>query len=322
MKELQRVPIAHLPTPIEELPRLSAELGGPTILVKRDDQTGLALGGNKTRKLEYLIAEALSHGAQTLITAGAIQSNHCRQTAAAARRAGLDCILVLSGEPPASPEGNTFIDVLMGAELVWTDLAQRGQTLSDTYQKAEGAGRQPFLIPYGGSSPMGAAAYAYAMRELVAQDVAADWVVFATSSGGTHAGLVVGKELFGFTGRVLGISIDEKAGPFRGRIAKLATETAALMGADLTFSESDILVDDNYLGEGYAVMGEPEREAIHLFARHEGVLVDPVYTGRAAAGMIDLIRQGFFQPEERVLFWHTGGTPALFAEKYRSQILG
>lgn len=321
MNQLPRIPIAHLPTPVEELPRLSAALGGPRLLVKRDDQTGLAFGGNKTRKLEYLVAEAQSHGAKTLITAGAIQSNHCRQTAAAARRAGMDCILVLSGQPPETPEANTYLDLLLGAEIVWTSLEERGAQISRTHQGAEADGRQPFLIPYGGSSPTGAAAYAYAVRELIEQGVGADWIVFATSSGGTQAGLVAGKELFGFAGQVLGISVEEKTDPFREHCAKLASETAELLGNAKYFAKEDIRVNDSYLGAGYAKPGAPEVEAIRLFARHEGLLVDPVYTGRAAAGLIDLVRQGFFKPEDTVLFWHTGGTPALFVEGYQELLL-
>lgn len=322
MVDLPRIKFAHLPTPVEELPRLSAHLGGPRLLVKRDDQTGLAFGGNKTRKLEFLAAEALSHGAQTLITAGAIQSNHCRQTAAAARRLGLACILVLSGDPPEVPEANTYLDVLLGAELVWTSLEARGEKLNQTYLEAEQAGRKPFLIPYGGSSPTGAAAYAYAVQELMEQKVLPDWIVFATSSGGTQAGLIAGKALFGFPGQILGISVDEEAGKFRGMVAKLAKDVALLFNNEINITKQDVLVNDDYLGGGYAVMGDPEREAIHLFARHEGLLVDPVYTGRAAAGLIDLIRKGFFGPDESVLFWHTGGHPALFAQQYLKALSG
>ena len=321
MKQLPRIPIAHLPTPVESLPRLTEALGGPQILVKRDDQTGLAFGGNKTRKLEYLVGEAQSHSAKTLITAGAIQSNHCRQTAAAARRAGMDCILVLSGEEPEAPEANTFLFQMLDAEMVWTTREKRGDQLNQTYEEAEKAGREPFLITYGGSSPTGAAAYAYAMRELVEQGVEADWIVFATSSGGTQAGLVVGKELFGFQGRVLGISVNEPADPFREKVANLATNTAKLFGNAKSFTIDDILVNDDFIEPGYAVMTDVEKEAILLFARYEGLFLDPVYTGRAAAGMIALIRQGFFKQDETVLFWHTGGTPALFAEEYRGMML-
>jgi len=318
---LPRAALAFLPTPVEHMTNLSRVLGGPRLLVKRDDQTGLAFGGNKTRKLEYLAGEAQQQQARTLITAGAIQSNHCRQTAAAARRLGMDCILVLSGEQPELPEGNTYLDLLMGAELVWTSREQRGSQLNRSYLEAEAAGRAPFLIPYGGSSPTGAAAYAFALEEMMRQTGQVDWIVFATSSGGTQAGLAAGRHLYKFGGQILGISVDEPADPFREQVANLASETARLIGEAKKFTKEDILVNDDYLGGGYAVMGEPEKEAIHLFARHEAVLVDPVYTGRAAAGMIDLIRQGFFKKDETVLFWHTGGSPALFAKQYRSFLL-
>jgi D-cysteine desulfhydrase family pyridoxal phosphate-dependent enzyme len=321
MKELPRFPLAHLPTPVESLPRLSEALGGPQIFVKRDDQTGLAFGGNKTRKLEYLVAEAQAQSARTLITGGAIQSNHCRQTAAAAKRAGMDCILVLSGEEPKNPEANTFLDLLFGAELVWTTRDDSEHQLTRTNKEAEAAGLQPYLIPYGGSNATGAAAYAYAVRELVEQGVEADWVVFASSSGGTQAGMVAGKELFSFQGRLQGISVSPPADPYQKWIAHLASETAELLGNAKDFTEDDILVNDELIEPGYAVMTDIEKEAIQLFARHEGLLVDPVYTGRAAAGMIALIRQGIIKKDDTVLFWHTGGTPALFAEAYRKGIL-
>ena len=321
MKELPRFPFAHLPTPVEELPRLSKALGGPRILVKRDDQTGLALGGNKTRKLEYLIADAQAHKAKTIITAGAIQSNHCRQTAAAARRAGMDCILVLTGEEPDDPEANTFLDLLLDAEIVWTTKDQRDIQLSTTTQKAEAAGRAPYLVPYGGSNPTGAAAYAYAVRELVEQGIEADWVVFATSSGGTQAGMVAGKALFGFKGKMLGVSVDPPQDPFRQWVADLAKEVTILLENAKEFTKEDILVNDDLIGPGYAVMTEVEKEAIRLFAKHEALMVDPVYTGRAAGGMISLIRQGFFNKDDTLLFWHTGGTPALFEDEYREEIL-
>jgi D-cysteine desulfhydrase family pyridoxal phosphate-dependent enzyme len=321
VKELPRVPLAHLPTPIEELPHISAALGGPRLLVKRDDQTGLAFGGNKTRKLEYLVADAQAQGAVTLITAGAIQSNHCRQTVAAAARCGLDCILVLAGESPDMYSSNTLLDRLLGAELVWTAREKMAEDLQATYERAATEGREPYLIPYGGSNPIGAAAYAFAMREFIEQGVEVDWIVFASSSGGTQAGMQVGARLFGFTGKLLGISVDKNFPEFGEQIAELATETAELLGEQELFTPFDILVNDDYLGGGYAVMGVPEREAIQLFARHEGLLLDPVYTGRAAAGMIDLIHAGLLSKEQTVLFWHTGGTPALFAERYQGELL-
>lgn len=321
MQKLPRIKFAHLPTPVEPMPRAGAALGGLNLLVKRDDQTGLALGGNKTRKLEFLMAEAQANGARTVITAGAVQSNHCRQTAAAAAHLGLACILVLAGEPPEVVGGNLLLDHLLGAELLYTPRARRDQTLQDAFDEAWAAGRRPYLVPYGGSSPTGAAAYAYAMLELLEQGYRPDWVVFASSSGGTHAGLVLGARLGGFAGRVLGISIDEPADVLQARVATLATQTADLLGEKLVFHPVDILVEDGYLGGGYGVMGSPEREALALFARQEGLLLDPVYTGRAAAGLIDLAHKGAFRSGEQVLFWHTGGTPALFSEPYRQELI-
>lgn len=324
MKNLPRLHFAHLPTPVEPLARLAEEMGGPRLWVKRDDQTGLAFGGNKTRKLEYLVAEAKAQGAETLITTGAVQSNHCRQTAAAASRSGLKCILVLVGERPERASGNLALDKLLGAEIVWAEIGSRDQVLQETFERARKSGKRPYLIPYGGSSPTGIAAYVSAVEELYDQRPTLpegelpDWIVFATSSGGTQAGLVLGSAYQGYRGRILGISVDESAAELRPRIQSLAAETAEFLEAPASISLEDILVNDEYLGEGYGVLGAPEEEALHLFASREGLLLDPVYTGRAGAGLIDLIRRGFFEPDQTVLFWHTGGTPALFAAGYQA----
>ena len=312
---------AHLPTPVEALPRLSASLAGPRLLVKRDDQTGLAFGGNKTRKLEFLLADALEQGAQTLISAGAVQSNHCRQTVAAAARFGLDCILVLFGDPPSPPDGNHLLHHLLGAEVIYINRDQMEAKLDEVFQAAQSAGRKPYLIPYGGSNPTGALGYVTAMEELAEQAILPDWIVFPSSSGGTQAGMLVGARRTGYSGKILGISVDEPAGELTRHVAQLAAETAHFIGEDWQFSPEDVLVDDHYTGGGYAVMGAPEIEAIRLFAQQEALLLDPVYTGRAAAGLIDLIRQGFFKPAETVLFWHTGGSPALFASRYQGRLL-
>lgn len=322
MHEVPRLRFAHLPTPIEELPRLTAHLGGPRILVKRDDQTGLAFGGNKTRKLEFLVAEAFEQGAKTLITGGALQSNHCRQTAAAAARFGLDCILVLNGEMPDQPSANLLLDDLFGAEIVAiADRALRDRTLQATYDKAATDGRKPYLVTYGGSSPIGALGYAFAMQEFMEQNVHADWIVFGTSSGGTHAGLVLGQRVFEYQGKVLGISIDEPEEWLKQRVSALASDASVKLGERIAFSGEDVLASEEYCRAGYGVLTEAEREAVRLFAKYEGLLLDPVYTGRAAAGMIDLIRKGFFNKEETVLFWHTGGQPALFADRYSGGLL-
>jgi D-cysteine desulfhydrase family pyridoxal phosphate-dependent enzyme len=324
MKLIPRLSFAHLPTRIEPMPRLSAHLGGPSIWIKRDDQTGLAFGGNKTRKLEFLVAQAQADRARTLITAGALQSNHCRQTAAAAARFGFDCILVLSGEPPTRLTANFLLDTLFGAHILWTDRTGREAALKAAFEAAWSEGRRPFLIPYGGSSPVGAAGYVHAVQELLDQCVESSlnipipgWIVFASSSGGTQAGLAAGARMLPIPSKVLGISVDEPRSVLCPRAASLATQTAELLGRpDLHFTAEDILVNDDLIGPGYGNMTGAEKEAIRLFARLEGILLDPVYTGRAAAGMINLVQQGTFSKDEMVLFWHTGGSPALFADRY------
>ena len=318
---IPRIHFAHLPTPIEELPRLSDKLGGPRILVKRDDQTGLAFGGNKTRKLEFLVAEASQQGARMLISGGALQSNHCRQTAAAAARFGFECTLVLNGNMPEHPSANLLLDQLFGAEIVTiADRAYRDQVLQETYDKAVAAGKKPYLVTYGGSSPTGALGYAFAMKEFMEQKVQADWIVFGTSSGGTHAGLLLGQRVFGYKGKVLGISIDEPEEWLKTRVSALASDASEKLGKRIDFTRADVLANEEYCRAGYGVLTDAEREAVKLFAGMEGLLLDPVYTGRAAAGMIDLIRKGLFKKDETLLFWHTGGTPALFAEKYANKI--
>jgi D-cysteine desulfhydrase family pyridoxal phosphate-dependent enzyme len=321
-----RMHFAQLPTPVEEMARLSAMLEGPHLMVKRDDLTGLAMGGNKTRKLEFLLAEAQSNGARLLITAGASQSNHCRQTAAAAARFGYECTLVLTlpaNYPVDAPDrqpatANILLDRLFGAEIIWTTREKRDQVLQEVFQSALAAGKNPHLIPYGGSSPAGITSYVFALQELLEQGIRPDWIVFPSSSGGTQAGLVLGADIFGFEGKILGISVDETEHELKKRVASLATDTANFLGENRSFTEKEILVNSTYLGGGYGIMGRPEHDAIHEFARAEGLLVDPVYTGRAAAGLMDLIRRGMFDPNDLVLFWHTGGTPALFADRYQS----
>ena len=322
MANIPRLNFAHLPTVIEELPRLTKALGGARILVKRDDQTGLAFGGNKTRKLEFLVAEARDQGAKMLISAGAIQSNHCRQTVAAAARFGFDCTLVLTGEKPKQASANFLLDQLFGAEIITVaDRKDRDRILQETFNNAVAAGKKPYLVPYGGSSPTGALGYAFAMEEFMKQNVKVDWIVFGTSSSGTHAGLVLGQRVFDFKGKVLGISIDEPEAQLKAHVSELASQASEKLGERIEFTGEDVLANENYCQAGYGVFGAGEREAIKLFASNEGLLLDPVYTGRAAAGMIDLIRKRFFKKDETILFWHTGGQPALFADKYSQDIV-
>jgi len=319
---VKREVIAHLPTRVESLPRLTEILNGPELLIKRDDQTGLALGGNKTRKLEYLIGDALDKEAEMVLTTGAAQSNHCRQTAGAAARCGLECTLVLTGPKPDRATSNLFLDQLLGAEIIWADKTERDQILEKTFQDANINGKRPYLIPYGGSNAIGAYAYLKAFDELEEQlkEGMPDWIVFASSSGGTQAGLWLGSLVSGSTTRILGISVDEDEESLRSNVLRIAAALIDQGQLGLDIKEEPVLVNDGYNGDGYGVMNSKDREAIHLFAKHEGILLDPVYTGRAGAGLIDLIKRGFFKENQRVLFWHTGGTPALFADKYLADI--
>jgi D-cysteine desulfhydrase family pyridoxal phosphate-dependent enzyme len=313
LDRIPRLRFGHFPTPIEPMPRLAAHLGGAALWVKRDDATGLAFGGNKVRKLEYLLAEAQANGARTLITTGAVQSNQCRQTAAAAARFGFDCTLVLRGDPPAHATGNLLLDLLCGATIRWTGARSRDEVLDEVFQEAWDQGRRPYKIVYGASSPVGALGYVTAMSELGAQAQSFDRIIVASSSAGTQAGMLVGARRHGFLGRITGVSVDQPALKLRREVAALAHETAALLGMSGAPSADEVDAVDDYVGEGYAVLGQREIEATRLFARMEGLLLDPVYTAKAAAGMIDLIGRGTIRRDERVLFWHTGGGPAIFA---------
>lgn len=323
-KKLPRIALAHLPTPIEPLHRFSQALGGPSVWVKRDDLTGLATGGNKTRKLEFLMGEAVASLADAVITAGSTQSNHARQTAAAARKVGLEPHLVLyapGGKPPADSNGNVLLDHLLGAVIHWTEeRAPYSETIARVERQLKADGKNPRVIPYGGSNALGLMGYAAAMQE-IAEDMEElalppfDVHIFATSSGGTQAGMILGAHLTGMLGntRLLGISVDERDATLGPRVANLVNDGARLLGLDWRVNDEVADINDDYLGGGYAVVGEPEREAIRLLAQTEGLIVDPVYTGRAAAGMIDLIRRSEFRSDQRVLFWHTGGQAAIFA---------
>jgi D-cysteine desulfhydrase len=250
-----------------------------------------------------------------------LQSNHCRQTAAAAARFGFKCILVLTGAEPKVPSANLLLDELFGAEIVHVAYRNdRDRLLQETFDRAVNEGLKPYLVPYGGSNATGALGYAFAMKELIAQNLHADWVVFATSSGGTHAGLLLGQRVFGYDGKVLGISVDESEEWLKGHVSELASLGSKKLGERIEFTPDEVLANADYCSAGYGVLTKQEQEAIRLFATCEGLLLDPVYTGRAAAGMIDLIRKGFFKKDETVLFLHTGGQPVLFADQYAKNL--
>jgi D-cysteine desulfhydrase family pyridoxal phosphate-dependent enzyme len=320
IESLPRFPLAQLPTPLASLKNFREFFGGPELFIKRDDLTGLALGGNKTRKLEFLVGHALAQGADTLVTLGGAQSNHCRQTVAAAAAAGLPCELILNGTPPEVPNGNLLLNQLLGAKIHWIERSQRATRLKSLVEELPFVGQQPYVIPVGGSNGIGAVGYVVAVLELMEQLRATgqhvDSMVFGSSSGGTQAGMVLGARIAGFKGNVIGISIDKNDPEhfeYEAEVAQIANECAEYIGSDVRLNQKDINVAYGYKGGGYGVMGDLEREAIRLLARTEGILLDPVYAGRAFGGMLDLVRQGRFRSGERVLFWHTGGVPALFA---------
>jgi D-cysteine desulfhydrase family pyridoxal phosphate-dependent enzyme len=317
-----RFHLAYLPTPLEPMTRLSEALKGPDLWIKRDDQTGLATGGNKARKLEMLIAQAQQQRADVVLTVGAAQSNHCRQTAAAAARAGLDCVLVLGGSALERERwtGNLLLDDLLGARVWWAEDEDPLLSLEAAAEAERSAGRNPYVIPLGGSNALGASAYARAFEELWAQTHASaanplrfDRILIATGSGGTQAGLIVGAKACGYEGQVLGISVAKTAGDLGETVYRLLAPTASGLGLDLAFDHRDVAIDDGYLGGGYGVLTRAEKEAIRLVAQLEGILLDPVYTAKAMAGLLDLVRRGEIGAGEKVLFWHTGGLPALFA---------
>ncbi len=317
-------------TPIEKVSRLSDILGGPDIYIKRDDLLGLAAGGNKTRKLEFLVAEAMEQGADTLITCGAVQSNHCRLTLAAAAKEGLKCRLVLEERVPGSykPEssGNNFLFRLLGVEKIkvvpgGSDMMAAMQAVAD---EVTGEGRKAYIIPGGGSNPVGATGYVACAEEILGQAFESglniDRVVCVSGSAGTHAGLVTG--FFGNNSNipVIGINVSRPKDVQEELVYGLVGETAKHVGIQLSIPRSAVLCFDEYVGPGYSLSTPEMADAVRLLAQTEGILLDPVYTGKAMAGLIDLVRKGYFEKQENILFVHTGGSPALYT--YMTDLLG
>ena len=318
LEQIAKTSLGFFPTPLVELSRLSHFLGGPKIFMKRDDLTGLALGGNKTRKLEYILADALKQGCDTIITAGAVQSNHCRQTAAAAAKLDLECHLLLGGKAPHKAQGNLLLDHIFNCHIHWTGTNRKGEDITRIFSQLKAAGKKPYIVPYGGSNELGAISFIDAIAELQDQKKGREFshLVFASSSGGTHAGLILGKHIYNKTFELLGINIDKETNaalPFEQLITQLVNNTAKLIGLDYTISKNELILNSDYVGNGYGIVGRQENEAIVLTAKLEGILLDPVYTSRAMAGLIHLIRSGKIGKNDEVLFWHTGGAPSLFA---------
>lgn len=332
-----RVDLIHRPTPFRKLERLTARLGGPDIYIKRDDLTGLAFGGNKSRKLEFIIRDMLEKRADVVITWASIQSNWCMQTAAAARTFGIKPVLVLFKTydlPEGPPDGNLLLDVILGADIrilqaekgKVVKAAQAFSVLEEAAREVRGQGHRPYLVPVGGSlvrgdmdKPLGAVSYVAAFAEIVnemrAGGIEPDYIVHSTGSGGTQAGLVVGARALTDGCRVIGISVSDPKGPFSDDVLEIARATDEALGLGLDIRPEDVIVFDEYIGEGYGVVDRGVAETIRLVFQTEGIVLDPVYTAKAMAGLIDLVKTGFFNKTDRIVFVHTGGTPALFPNR-------
>jgi len=314
------VPVATQPTSVEELPRLAAAAAAgidphrvPRLLVKRDDALPFAMGGNKVRKMRLLVQRAIDDGADTLITMGGVQSNHARVTAAMAAATGLRSVLVLNGAATDRPTGNALLQRLFGAEIVLVgSREEREPAMREVAARLQHEGRRPYVVPLGGSTPEGAVAYAHAFTELLAQIDPPDCIVHASSSGGTQAGLAAGAALAGVATSITGVSADDPSSAIQEIVERIVGEIGTLVGVTgLAYERTD--VDDTFVGPGYGVPTDASTAAIELAARTEGLLLDPVYTAKAMAALLAYVRQGRFTSDETVLFWHTGGTPALFA---------
>ena len=332
--------LSHLPTPLEKLENLSRRLG-LNLFVKRDDQTGLAFGGNKARKLDFIMADVVAQKADSVVTWAGVQSNWCRQTAAAAQKLGIKAILVLFKKPglPADCDGNLYLSMLLGADIRLVDLdpglsfmemRDVKPILDDVVDREKRAGRKPYVAPIGGSllegsmtKPLGAIAYVNAMLELDAQanaqGVRVDAIVHATGSGSTQAGLLMGAQLGSPHTKVVGISVSEDRGTVTRYVETISNHVLQELGRPDSIDRQNIIVFDEYIGKGYGIVDHRTTDALRLAAHSEGILLDPVYTGKAMAGMIDLIQKGYFESGSNVVFLHSGGTPALFP--YRSQLL-
>ena len=316
---LPRIRLVNLPTPLEEMRRLSGFLGGPRLWIKRDDCTGLAFGGNKERKMEFVVADAVSKGADIVITTGDMQSNHARATAAAAKKVGLDAVLIIWGREPTEYDGNLLLNYLFGADIRFVQVGWRQiAKLEAVAKELKKKGHIPYVIPGGASYPVGAVAYVNAMMELLMQardaNMNIDYVVHAAGSGGTQAGLVLGNKVLKTGIKILGVSVAPDDWLVNSTV-EIANGCAKLLDVKEVVDKDDVALIEDYVGEGYGVLTKEVSDAIKLVAQVEGILLDPVYTGKAMAGLIDMIKRGRFDNKENIVFIHTGGTPALFAYK-------
>jgi D-cysteine desulfhydrase family pyridoxal phosphate-dependent enzyme len=320
----QKIGFAGFPTPLQRMPRLSKALGGPRLFVKRDDMTDLAFGGNKARKLEFLFADAKNRGADVMISVGAVQSNCACMVASAARRLGMKPVLVLVGKEPKVPDGNLLLDKLLSADIHFIEdygphVDDYMNSLADEYQKK---GHRPYVIPAGASVPSTVPGYALAMEELVNQfnllGETFDAVVCACGTGGTQAGLIFGAKLLDVKPRIVGASVFASRADASRTVSGLVNGAAELFDVDLSVVPEDVAVFDEYIKEGYGILNKDVTEAIKLVAETEGIFIDPVYTGKAMVMLTDQIKKGYFNKDDNVVFFHTGGLPALFL--YRNEL--
>lgn len=335
LEKLPRVKLANLPTPMESLSRFSESIGGgPKLFIKRDDLTGLATGGNKVRKLEFLLADALEKRADVILTMGAPFSNHARITAAAACKLGLDCTLILTGEEPAEYEGNLFLDELFGADLRFFPspsteplLEYRARILQEVVDDLRKQGRTPYAIPVGGATPMAEVGYVLAFKEIQEQAEALgihfDYIIVCKGSGGTMAGLVIGAKHFQADTKIMGFSDTPQTHYDAQWVTQLANQIAELIETDIRVSSNELSIFWEYAGEDYGIPTKEGVNMIKLMAQTEGILLEPVYTAKTMAGLVDLIQKGTLTEDDTVLFLHTGGIPGLFQDAKRvRQILG
>lgn len=316
----EKISLAHLPTPIQKLERLSAELGGPEIFIKRDDFTGSEYSGNKIRKLEFSVAEAKRQGADFLITCGGIQSNHCRATAVVAARQSMGSFLVLRGEEPPNPNGNLFLDLLVGARIRFIspeDYSLRiDQIMQEIAEQLAKQGHKAYIIPEGASNAIGSFGYFAAAAEILLQmeqmNTRFDYIICADGSGGTHAGLLMGKKHFGLSSEIIAFNVCDDEHYFKDKVARICRNAAVQYRVPVKIEPEEIHVIDGYVGEGYALNTKDEIGFIVQIARTEGVILDPVYTGKAFRGMVDQIKKGRFDKKDKILFIHTGGHYGLF----------
>lgn len=325
--KFKKIPLAFLPTPLEYAENLTKLLNGPKIIFKRDDCTGLAFGGNKTRKLEYIMADVLEKQAEVIITIGGLQSNWARQTAAAARKLGLKIILVLNGGEPEEYQGNLLLDSILGCDIrfkPYTDEEEQREEAGETpitggiAKEVKKSGKIPYIIPLGGCNPIGNLGYINAVKELKKQseekNMNIDYIISAVGTGGTQAGIELGLKLYEMNTKYYGISISRHIKPKSQEITDLCNQTVKYFKLECSqFSPDEIAVNYDYIGEGYAIPTNESIEAIYLVARTEGIILDPTYTGKAMAGLIDLVKRGKFKKSENIVFLHTGGEIANFA---------